>query len=568
MNSTTMALSFWLMAALAAAVSYYCFTPVPKNRRLPIPKSQHLPSAVIPSYTSHARLLPKPARHAFSYSLIYLGLDVDALDSGALDLPNRLLVYGGSPWTKILGLRSDGYLVPGQGSFRSKLDALLIGNGIDKEHIGKAWLLTMPSFLGFEGINPLSVWYVYDRQGGLLCCVLEVHNTFEEKHAYVLMTDSEFRHDPKPGHHFAWTFPRTFHVSPFNSRNGYYRLDLVDPFPKDVIPSDHPHMKISLRLLTPDRETKLTAILASDPMHPSVPLDYEHIGHIVRCLIRWPLALFLSTPRILFHAWILHYEKKLAVFPRPEPRMSGQDGVWNPPQNYSDTVGKPVRWQPTGLTEKMARSIVSAWAKSRALETSIQLEIRNHGSDSSAVFPTTTGHDSFSKLVITTSCPKIFSHLVICPSPDHFLILAPEILTSISDPALFRHFFNASPSTVPNPILDRRIQAQQRDYFIWMSSCSNIAPTPDLVRSPERHFTSSGLSISHKVGVIFVVWSAFVADWLEEGIMGLMKARWVPGGDPQRIWERAFRRLYIQYGGGFLAKQSEGWEEVGSLLYN
>ena len=176
-----MTVSFWLIAAAATWLSYYFFSPLPKARRLHIPKSLHLPSALLPAYTSHARLLPFPARHAFSYPLLYLGVDIDALESGALDLPNRLLVYGGSPWSKVMGLRPDGYLGHGPGSLRSKVNALSEKHGVDPSDVGKVWLVTMPSFLGFEGINPLSVWYVYDRNGGLLCCILEVHNTFDEK---------------------------------------------------------------------------------------------------------------------------------------------------------------------------------------------------------------------------------------------------------------------------------------------------------------------------------------------------------------------------------------------------
>ena len=140
-----------------------------------------LPSALLPAYTSHARLLPRPAKHAFSYPLIYLGVDIDLLESGNLDLPYRLMTYGGRPWTKVLGLRSDNYLLPGPESLRHKVHDLLGQYGIPSADIGRVWLLTMPSLCGFEGINPLSTWYVYDTHGQFLACILEVHNTFGEK---------------------------------------------------------------------------------------------------------------------------------------------------------------------------------------------------------------------------------------------------------------------------------------------------------------------------------------------------------------------------------------------------
>jgi len=49
----------------------------------------------------------------------------------------------------------------------------------------------MPAFLGTEGINPLSVWLCYEKdeegkERKLWTVLLEVHNTFGERHVYVL----------------------------------------------------------------------------------------------------------------------------------------------------------------------------------------------------------------------------------------------------------------------------------------------------------------------------------------------------------------------------------------------
>ena len=178
--------------------------------------NEPLKSVLIPSYTSHARLLPIPTKHTFSYPLLHLGIDVDELESNRLDLPWRLFNFGGSPWWKVLGLRSDGYLVQGRTSLRQKVTQLLLDhqgytspqanldeepkgreiNGTQVEGIGRIWMVTMPSFLGFEGINPLTVWYIHvpdpvpgdkDGQkaprGRLAWVILEVHNTFGERYA-------------------------------------------------------------------------------------------------------------------------------------------------------------------------------------------------------------------------------------------------------------------------------------------------------------------------------------------------------------------------------------------------
>jgi hypothetical protein len=140
-----------------------------------------LTSVLIPAYTSHSRSLPKQSKHAFSYPLLYLGVDVDALEAGALDLPGRIVRYGGRPITKLLGLRSDGYLEPGSEGLRAKVERLLDTRGIPRTSVGRIWLVTMPSCFGFEGINPLSTWFVYHKDGRFLSVILEVHNTFGEK---------------------------------------------------------------------------------------------------------------------------------------------------------------------------------------------------------------------------------------------------------------------------------------------------------------------------------------------------------------------------------------------------
>ena len=180
-----------------------------------------LPSILAPAYTTHARLLPIPAKHAFSYPLLYLGADIDSLESGELDLPYRVLKYGGVRG-RVLGVRSAAYLTPDgvkaaesgatlkggavgsasrktlrARSMREKVLDLLREYGLGEEEVGRIWVLTMPSFLGFEGINPLTVWYIYRRPSGsadasrtpvedqergeLLAVILEVHNTFGEK---------------------------------------------------------------------------------------------------------------------------------------------------------------------------------------------------------------------------------------------------------------------------------------------------------------------------------------------------------------------------------------------------
>lgn len=155
-----------------------------------------LPSLIIPCITSHRRTIPVSAIHSFSYPLIYLGLDLDDLESGKLDLPqSRGFIYGAKPWKSVLGIQKDAYLATvtdstSSLSFRQRLVKMLTENGIKEEDVGRVWLVTMPSYLGKSGINPLTTYFVYRKAGvegrgkdgsKLLCMVLEVHNTFEER---------------------------------------------------------------------------------------------------------------------------------------------------------------------------------------------------------------------------------------------------------------------------------------------------------------------------------------------------------------------------------------------------
>jgi len=46
----------------------------------------------------------------------------------------------------------------------------------------------MPRVFGY-GFNPLSVNFCYQRDGSLAAILYEVHNTFSERHAYLIPVD-------------------------------------------------------------------------------------------------------------------------------------------------------------------------------------------------------------------------------------------------------------------------------------------------------------------------------------------------------------------------------------------
>jgi DUF1365 family protein len=135
---------------------------------------------ILRSITSHARFLPVDSRHAFTYPVLSLLLPLSALEPGKLSLLNGFLFSFGGIHGRILGLRSAGYLYDDGGkepSIRKKLVEALgkFGIGLSGDQLDDAWILTMPSYCGFEGINPLTVYFCYRKDcPELWIVVLEV----------------------------------------------------------------------------------------------------------------------------------------------------------------------------------------------------------------------------------------------------------------------------------------------------------------------------------------------------------------------------------------------------------
>ncbi|CCG81773.1 Putative uncharacterized protein [Taphrina deformans PYCC 5710] len=179
---------------------------------------------------------------------------------------------------------------------------------IDTTDLKRALLITTPRLLGYS-FNPVSFHYVYDTNDRLRVVVLEVNNTFGEKHVYVLQQDLADE-VPRKGYTSAQTFPRRFHVSPFNDRSGSYRLQCLDPLSGDEF-----KVSMHLTLLDVDGTKKLTAQVEST----FAPVETSRTGSSVWTLVKYGSAVFLTMPRILLQAYKIHYGKKLAVYLRPEP---------------------------------------------------------------------------------------------------------------------------------------------------------------------------------------------------------------------------------------------------------
>ncbi|KIY63872.1 hypothetical protein CYLTODRAFT_493562 [Cylindrobasidium torrendii FP15055 ss-10] len=345
---------------------------------------------ILQNTVTHTRLLPAPSKHTFTYPAISLLVSLDALERGDLDLLRGWAFGYGGLWGRLTGIRPDPYLMPGKESIREKLERVLLDRGYgvgarqpksnktrcsandektsgvqeaenkqeeeaeaEQDVTAHIWMMTMPSYMGFEGINPLTVYYCYTPEGGLAVVVLEVHNTFGENHVYILQVGKD-EDEVRPGSKYdhQWTFPRAFHVSPFNDRSGYYVVSICDPGcppstrerEKDSTTKERdsatttrdlaaplPSVKIHMYTEKPSSASPAdhTTTQSSSPFAPdklkllallnprtSTPLTSSSL---LAALSQAPFSLFLALPRILGEAAVLHYGRGLRVWGRPEP---------------------------------------------------------------------------------------------------------------------------------------------------------------------------------------------------------------------------------------------------------
>lgn len=129
----------------------------------------------------HRRLRPRV--HQFRYRAFWLLLDLDELDA----LSGRLRWFSHNRGN-LFSLRDQDH---GDGSatpLREQVEKKLGEAGIRLEG-GSIQLLCMPRTLGYC-FNPLSVYFCSDASGTPAALVYQVHNTFGERHSYVIPVQS------------------------------------------------------------------------------------------------------------------------------------------------------------------------------------------------------------------------------------------------------------------------------------------------------------------------------------------------------------------------------------------
>ena len=157
----------------------------------------------------------KPKIHSFNYKVFSLLIDLSELDL----MHQKLKLFSYEKFNIISFFNNDHGPRDGS-SLKNWVLQNLKKNNIETEGV-QIKLLCYPRILGYV-FNPLSVFYVYDKNSELILILYEVKNTFGEQHVYVFKTK-------KNQNLIQHVCKKKFHVSPFIEMDCVYFFRLLKP---------------------------------------------------------------------------------------------------------------------------------------------------------------------------------------------------------------------------------------------------------------------------------------------------------------------------------------------------
>ncbi|OYD69276.1 hypothetical protein BDB13_2839 [Rhodococcus sp. OK302] len=237
--------------------------------------------AIIHMSIRHVR--SEPLRNEFEYRSYSWLVDVDQLPV----LPK--------PLRPLAGFDTGDHLGDPMKTLRGNVEAFLAANNTDFSG-GRIVMLANARVFGYV-FNPLSVFWCLDDVGSVVAVVAEVHNTYGERHCYLLNPDD--RGSARTA--------KAFYVSPFNDVSGEYRMHL--PLPEESL--------------------NLSIVLARDGQAPFVATvsgrcSPATTSEILRSALAIPLAPLLASAQIRYQG-IRLWAKRLPIVPRP--RHQPQEAV-------------------------------------------------------------------------------------------------------------------------------------------------------------------------------------------------------------------------------------------------
>ncbi|MBC7547566.1 MAG: DUF1365 domain-containing protein, partial [Polaromonas sp.] len=178
------------------------------------------------------------------------------------------------------------------------LDALLQREGVE-DAAGEVWLHTYPRVLGYT-FKPVSFWYCHTARGALRAIVVEVNNTFGERHCYLL---------DQPHYGQELTASKVFHVSPFCTLEGGYRFRFLT-----TLSNGTPQQTLA-RVDYDDHQGGLLETSVSGTLEPVTPASLR------KALWRYPAMTWGVMARIHWQAFKL-WRKRVPFVKKPRPPES------------------------------------------------------------------------------------------------------------------------------------------------------------------------------------------------------------------------------------------------------
>jgi len=236
----------------------------------------------------------RPAHHAFAVGTYFLMLPLRQLRQQ----PQGWGAVGHQRWGRISFYDQD-HGVGGPDAL-AWVDSVLAQEGIHDAQ-GEVWLHCYPRVLGHT-FKPVSFWYCHRLDGSLAAIVVEVNNTFGERHCYLLS-----------GPQLAWgrtlTATKVFHVSPFCSVAGNYRFRFLR---RHTPWAEHESDRTVVRIEHHDGEGPLILTSVSGVLAPA------SASRVREAFWGMPLMTLGVVWRIHWHALRLAL-KRVPFFRKPEP---------------------------------------------------------------------------------------------------------------------------------------------------------------------------------------------------------------------------------------------------------